>query len=228
MLSRVASLRLGRAQWVPGEMRASEIDLVFPAVEAARLRSIATLRLGEVSKSLNCSERPTMPGNRGNFSGTGWCANEEDFSSRLVALHCDLDKRNIAFAISPFVCLVVFSFSTVWAQTSVVTFTDRGWYDAAGNGGRHGPIYSSYPVGDNFFPYRNFFVFDLSGVSQQIASAKLALSVPSAAENGFVSADPSENYELAMSSRRFRHCGQMEGNPHTLIWVTALSTVIAQ
>ena len=47
-----------------------------------------------------------------------------------------------------------------------------------------------------FFEHRNFFVFDLAGVTQPISSATLNLYVPSATENGYVSADPSENYEL--------------------------------
>jgi hypothetical protein len=64
----------------------------------------------------------------------------------------------------------------------------------------------NYVVGDNrgenplsFADHRNYFVFDLAGISQPIASAKLALFVPSTATRpgpGYDSSDPSENYEL--------------------------------
>jgi hypothetical protein len=53
-------------------------------------------------------------------------------------------------------------------------------------------------LGDNSFTVtRNFFVFDLASVVQPIASAKLALFVPSALSGpGYNSPDPSENYEV--------------------------------
>ena len=84
------------------------------------------------------------------------------------------------------------------AQTVVIPHTDRGQYD---NTGFHNPTNPNYVVGDvSFFAppfHHNFFVFDLSSVVQPIASAKLALFVPSElAGPGYNSADPSENYEL--------------------------------
>src|SRR6476659_6364715 len=89
----------------------------------------------------------------------------------------------------------------VSAQTVVINYTGRGWYDTTGS---HNPFNDNYVVGDTrgyglcsattcFNDYRNFFVFVLSVVTQPIASAKLALNVPVAA---FESSDPSENYEL--------------------------------
>ena len=90
--------------------------------------------------------------------------------------------------------------SLVSAQTVVIDFTDRGSYTETGF---HNSTNPNYVVGDNRgFPgacgdCRNFFVFDLSSVVQPIASAKLALFVPSSLSGpGYVSADPSENYEL--------------------------------
>ena len=87
------------------------------------------------------------------------------------------------------------------AQTVVIPNTDRGWY---GETGFHNPGNPNYVVGDSrgVLPglnsdSRNFFVFDLSSVTQPIASATLALSVPSfLAGPGYSSGDANENYEL--------------------------------
>jgi hypothetical protein len=76
--------------------------------------------------------------------------------------------------------------------------TGRGWYAETG---QNFPGTFNYFVGDSrarncticAADSRNFFVFDLAGVSQPIASAKLALHVP---PSGYTSRDPSENYEL--------------------------------
>jgi hypothetical protein len=82
-----------------------------------------------------------------------------------------------------------------------VNYTDRGWYSPAGI---HNPNNLSYIAGDTrgagcvtcVSDSRNFFVFDLAGITQPIAAAKLAVLVPSQPGPGYVSADPSENYEL--------------------------------
>ena len=84
------------------------------------------------------------------------------------------------------------------AQTVVVPHTDRGQYQDTGF---HNPTNPNYVVGESSFTppllFHNFFVFDLSGVVQPIASAKLALFVPSElAGPGYNSPDASENYEL--------------------------------
>jgi len=86
------------------------------------------------------------------------------------------------------------------AQSVIIPHTDRGQYAPTGF---HNPTNPNYLVGDTrqfftfFDDHRNFFVFDLSSVVQPIASAKLALFVPSSlAGPGYSSADPSENYEL--------------------------------
>jgi large repetitive protein len=81
------------------------------------------------------------------------------------------------------------------AQTILIPHTDRGWYSDTGF---HNPGNPNYVVGDTSFNIsRNFFVFDLASVVQPIASAKLALFVPSESSGpGYASADPSENYEL--------------------------------
>jgi outer membrane scaffolding protein for murein synthesis (MipA/OmpV family) len=88
------------------------------------------------------------------------------------------------------------------AQTQNIHVTDSGWYDATGF---HNPVNTNYLVGDVrgsicsphcTDDFRDFFVFDLSGVNQTIASAKFAVSVTSALDGGYRSADPSENFEL--------------------------------
>src|SRR5947207_11973228 len=101
--------------------------------------------------------------------------------------------RRIARCTSILIALFTFAINCplATAQTVTISHTDRGWYN---NTGFHNPSNPNYVVGGD---YNNFFVFDLSGVTQPIASAKLALYVPSAlAGPGYSSPDPSENYEL--------------------------------
>lgn len=94
----------------------------------------------------------------------------------------------------------------VSAQTVVINYTDSGWYLPTG---LHRPSNINYIVGDNRGPscndcsndVRNFFVFNLSSVSQPIESAKLALYIyklipNTGTDDGYKSGDPSENYEL--------------------------------
>jgi large repetitive protein len=100
-------------------------------------------------------------------------------------------------------CLVLTHITS--AGTLVINYTHRGWYDVTGF---HDPTGVNYYVGDDsglpglFDDYRNFFVFDMSTVTQPIESAKLALFVPRFGGDGgygyggYESPDPSENYEL--------------------------------
>jgi hypothetical protein len=89
-------------------------------------------------------------------------------------------RRKIACLVALLTALL--GCSLVSAQTVFINFTDRGSYTETGF---HNPSNPNYVVGDNRgFPgacgdCRNFFVFDLSSVVQPIASAKLALFVPS-------------------------------------------------
>jgi hypothetical protein len=103
------------------------------------------------------------------------------------------------------ILIALFSFlaicPSVSATTMIISQTDRGWYSPSGT-----EFSGNYIVGDNrgdnpfgVTDHRNYFVFDLAGVTQPIISAKLALFVPSTATRpgpGFASSDPSENYEL--------------------------------
>ena len=68
---------------------------------------------------------------------------------------------------------------------------DRGWYRSNGT---HSPVNTNYTnggIGNN--EYRNFFVFDLSGVSGTILSAYLHLAMPN---NGYRSPDSTETYRV--------------------------------
>jgi len=85
----------------------------------------------------------------------------------------------------------------VSAQMLEINWTDRGWYNESVF---HDPTNTNYGVGDGrgpnctascFDDFRNFFVFDLSGITQPIGSAKLALSL-----RAFGSVHASETYEL--------------------------------
>jgi hypothetical protein len=105
--------------------------------------------------------------------------------------------RKTACAITLLTLAVVFLASPLTvAQIVTLDYTDRGGYHEFGG---HLPSLQNYAVGD--FRYidgeadrRNFFVFDLSAVTQPIAAAKLALTVP--APGGFNSIYSTENYEL--------------------------------
>ena len=95
--------------------------------------------------------------------------------------------------------LILVLCSSISAQTVVINHTNRGWYDDTGSSL---PNNLSYAVGDyrggGCVPcvgdMRNFIVFDLSGVSQPIVSAKIAGFIPG--PTGYQSGDPSENLEL--------------------------------
>jgi hypothetical protein len=102
----------------------------------------------------------------------------------------------VSILIAIFACVMTCPLAT--AQTVVIPHTDRGQYSDTGF---HNPGNPNYLVGGEAFSgpalHNNFFIFDLSGVTQPIASATLALSVPgSSAGPGYNSPDPSENYEL--------------------------------
>ena len=105
--------------------------------------------------------------------------------------------------------LIIFStmFCTVvpaLASPTLVTIEviDCGWYSAEGT---HSPDNENYVVGDfradppSTNPTgdaRNFFVFDLSGITDRVVSAELALSMIDLGNLGFSSPDGQETFEL--------------------------------
>ena len=102
--------------------------------------------------------------------------------------------RGSIFVVLIALVTIEINYQSVAAQTVVIPFTDSGWYN---QDGVHTPSNPNYLVGEFYDTYRNFFVFNLASVTQPIASAKLALSVPSQLEGaGYYSSDPSEDYEL--------------------------------
>lgn len=79
---------------------------------------------------------------------------------------------------------------SAWAV--MVDAFDRGWYDVTGF---HDPENTNYAISFNTFPpsTRNFFAFDLGGLSGQVLAASLNLTLP---ENGYSSGSSSETVGL--------------------------------
>jgi hypothetical protein len=86
--------------------------------------------------------------------------------------------------------------AAVSAKATTLTSVDTGWYDSTGF---HDPLNPNYIVGsstDGDRPgvgFRNFGIFDLSGVSEPISRAKLRAFLP---VRGFLSPDSTETWEL--------------------------------
>jgi hypothetical protein len=90
--------------------------------------------------------------------------------------------------------MVLLPSGTAYADLITINAFDRGWYN---DEGFHAPVIENYAAG-RCVPcslaaseIRNFFVFDLSGVSGPISSATLRLST-----RGFSSADATEIYTV--------------------------------
>jgi hypothetical protein len=82
------------------------------------------------------------------------------------------------------------------AASLTIDATDRGWYRSDGF---HQPAETNYFVGEGQSPgiFRNFFVFDLSGVSDTITAAELQLQIPvTQFGTSFQSPDGIETYAL--------------------------------
>lgn len=84
---------------------------------------------------------------------------------------------------------------SAFAASIVINSTDRGWHNEHG---LHFPSNLNYSAGDSddrFSPFsiRDFFVFDLSGITEDILSAELRLANP---DLGFRSRDASETFTL--------------------------------
>lgn len=86
-------------------------------------------------------------------------------------------------------------FFTHKAQADVISATDRGNYSVLGT---HAPGSTNYFAGRFLLmEHRNFFVFDLSGITDPIASARLNLFNPSGRIlNGYTSPDATETFVL--------------------------------
>ena len=113
-------------------------------------------------------------------------------------LSCAVAKATVFWLATLLASLV--DCTRVSAQSVNIDYTGRGWYTDIGS---HAARNLNYFIGDKcdaspcMSDTRNFFVFDLSGVTLPISSAKLALFVPGPLPIlGFESVDPSETYEL--------------------------------
>jgi hypothetical protein len=93
----------------------------------------------------------------------------------------------------------VFGSGAARAATIVIDATDSGWYD---DGGSHDMSNDNYIVGWRGAEYRNYFVFDLTGIATEtVVSATLrlfepAVNPPAIYADGYDSGDPSETYEV--------------------------------
>jgi subtilisin family serine protease len=76
-------------------------------------------------------------------------------------------------------------------ETVTLNAFDSGWWDATGFHDEFNDNYVTALLSG--LEYRDFFVFDLSGVAQQIAAAELRVFNP---YDGFFSPDPTETYSL--------------------------------
>ena len=77
-------------------------------------------------------------------------------------------------------------------QANMLDHVGRGWYDVNGLT-TAGMANDNYIAGNSARPIRNFFAFDLSGITENITSATLSIWNP---DNGFSSNSGSENYSL--------------------------------
>lgn len=116
-----------------------------------------------------------------------------------------MNIREITVAVSAKLAAVV-ALTTLLgtqAQAAIITLaaTDSGWYT---NTGQHSTVNQNYLAGSlttGKEEYRNFFVFDLSGVTETIVGATFRAYNPSAAvpgdlDDGYISPDANETYAM--------------------------------
>jgi hypothetical protein len=77
------------------------------------------------------------------------------------------------------------------AESGVIDSSNTGWYDSFGDHTSSNPNYIAGDIGGSFF--HDFFVFDLSGLSQPIVAATVRVFNP---DGGYSSANTSETYAL--------------------------------
>lgn len=88
--------------------------------------------------------------------------------------------------------------ATGGGPTLTLNWTDSGWWNATGF---HDATNDNYFVGQSGgLQYRDYFVFNLAGVTQPISSATLQVYNPAVANgdsgNGYISIDPTETYTV--------------------------------
>lgn len=108
--------------------------------------------------------------------------------------------RNTRSAVTALLAICVLTIAPVAAQDLILEAIDSGNYDMDGD---HTSTNTYYPAGDvaasGYSEIRNFFVFDLSGLTEPVVGATLELYCPSDppdAGNGYTSPDSFERYAL--------------------------------
>lgn len=95
-------------------------------------------------------------------------------------LNCSVSLRHLALAI-----IALCAFSQLCSASIEISPVDYGNYRHNGNHGAASPNYAAFANATT--NYRNFFVFDLSSVTQTILSATLKLENPQLTANGVAS-----------------------------------------
>lgn len=94
-------------------------------------------------------------------------------------------------------CILLVISQSVASASLTINAIDSGWYDDTG---WHQPDNLNYAVGEEVvFIYNNFFVFDLSSVSETVTSAVINIYSPESPAqffDGYQSMDPFETYVL--------------------------------
>ncbi len=98
------------------------------------------------------------------------------------------------------VLIAILAVASIPAQGTTLEAVDAGFYNQDGN---HSPSLTNYsagkPAASAIRENRNFYVFDLSGISSPVTSATLTIYCPSDppdSGDGYKSQDPSETYTL--------------------------------
>jgi uncharacterized protein (TIGR03437 family) len=139
-------------------------------------------------------------------------------------------------------CSVVFGWADNPPASVTVTATDSGWFDNEGRTQAYpgNPRFANYAVGwdpvdfSDAVVLRDFFIFDLSGVSGTITSATLDLYMPASppdSGNGYLSYEPSEPYQVTSTSSSVNELSliYLQGNPigETIFSTLGTGTVFA-
>ena len=91
-------------------------------------------------------------------------------------------------------CAAILVCGSAFADNFALSAIDRGWYN---NSGLHSPTNMNYVTGEFIGQeYRNWFVFDLSNISQEILLIQFIALNPSGDNSGYVSPDPTETYSI--------------------------------
>ncbi len=121
-------------------------------------------------------------------------------------------SRNVSRILCAAGSTVILCLPAAPQTATTLTATDSGWFDSDGSSVAYAanPHFGNYAVGwdpvdfSDAVALRDFFVFDLTGVSGTIVSATLNLYMPAPSPDqtgsGYLSYEPSEPYQLTSTS----------------------------